>query len=593
MTLRDVRPSRCGCWSLVLQEKDSPAERKVTLFSMKVASNGGRHHTERKRAEERLRSSEDKFKHFFEHSLIGISITQSDGRMQPNQALCDMLGYTAQELQQLTWKAVTHPEDVELTEREIKALYSGAQDSARFTKRFLHKNGAVVWTDIYSTLRRDATGQPLYLMTNALDITERKLAALTIQQANAELERRVAERTAELQDANADLAARTTQLQGMASALTLAEHRERQRVSGVLHDSLQQLLIAARCRLETLLDDPNTAKRQTVAAIEDLITQSISCSRTLIGELSPPVLKERGLLPAMEWLAGWMKDKFGLTVNYSTDATALPNTESLTILLFQSVRELLLNIVKHAQVKTASVEVRSQDDRLIIQISDQGLGFDATRMQRGKERGTGLGLPSIRERLEILGGELKVKSAPGQGCRCTLTVPVLPADAGKKPDSAPAPKAHATAKVARAVRKARLLLVDDHAVVRESFAQLFNNEKDMEIVGLASSGEEAVAKARLLKPDIVMMDVSMKGMGGVEATKRIHAELPQVRVIGLSMFEESGIAESMRLAGAVDYLTKSSPAKVLLATIRAVARAAPVPTGLSGRRVHSAGTKPS
>lgn len=311
-----------------------------------------------------------------------------------------------------------------------------------------------------------------------------------------------------------------------------------------------------------------------------MITQSLNCSRTLIGELSPPILKERGLLPALEWLVVWMEEKHGLTVNYSADAVTNPQAEGLTILLFQSVKELLLNVVKHAQVKAATVEIRCQDDRLLIQITDHGVGFEATQLEFGKENSTGLGLPSIRERLEILGGELRIESAPGQGCRCCLVVP------GQEPVSPPhamtAPAAEqgaAAMSVAQGsgreaggkARRLRLLAVDDHHVIRQALVRLLNVAPDIEIVGEASNGEEAVQMARRLRPDVVTMDIQMKGMGGIEATRIIHAELPQVCVIGLSMFDEDVSAAAMLQAGAVDYLTKSSPAEVLIAAIRSAA----------------------
>jgi len=106
------------------------------------------------------------------------------------------------------------------------------------------------------------------------------------------------------------------------------------------------------------------------------------------------------------------------------------------------------------------------------------------------------------------------------------------------------------------------------AVVREGVARLLLGESDMEVVGQAADGHEAVRLARALRPDVVLMDVSMPGLDGVEATRAIHADLPDVRVVGLSMFEEADQAEAMRAAGAVDYVTKSGPATELVAAVR-------------------------
>jgi len=127
-------------------------------------------------AENVLTESEDKFKYVFEHSVIGKSITLPTGEINVNQALCDMLGYSQAELQNRKWQEITHPDDVELTQNKINALLSGEKESERFIKRFIHKNGSIIWADLGSNLRRDQDGNPLYLITSIVDITERKAA---------------------------------------------------------------------------------------------------------------------------------------------------------------------------------------------------------------------------------------------------------------------------------------------------------------------------------------------------------------------------------------------------------------------------------
>jgi len=128
----------------------------------------------RKRDEQALRLSEDKFKYVFDYSVSGKSITRLSGAMEVNQAFCEMLGYSPQELLSRKWQEITYPEDVELTQRMIDLLMSGEKEIVRFTKRFIHKNGSIVWADLGTALRRDQAGQPLYLMTSVNDITERK-----------------------------------------------------------------------------------------------------------------------------------------------------------------------------------------------------------------------------------------------------------------------------------------------------------------------------------------------------------------------------------------------------------------------------------
>ncbi len=125
-------------------------------------------------------------------------------------------------------------------------------------------------------------------------------------------------------------------------------------------------------------------------------------------------------------------------------------------------------------------------------------------------------------------------------------------------------------------RRIRVLVVDDHAIVRQGLVRLLAGEPDLEVVGEASAGGVAVELTRQLVPDVVIMDVSMREGDGVEATRAIHAELPDVKVIGLSMYDEAEQGERMRLAGAVDYVSKIGPADALIAAIRACCPGRPV-----------------
>ena len=132
--------------------------------------------TDRKKAAEALRESEDKFKYVFDHSVTGKSITFPTGEIHVNRAFCDMLGYSEKELEKTKWQDISHPDDIKLTEKELQSLISGKKESTRFVKRYLHKNGSVIWTDVGTALRRDISGKPLYFMISVIDITERKMA---------------------------------------------------------------------------------------------------------------------------------------------------------------------------------------------------------------------------------------------------------------------------------------------------------------------------------------------------------------------------------------------------------------------------------
>ena len=386
------------------------------------------------------------------------------------------------------------------------------------------------------------------------------------------LEKRIQERTAELtktvdqlnseiarrRSVEEELLARTNQLSRMASQLTVAEEQERRRIMEILHDHVQQLLVGAKLRIAGLGRNPDKLP-QAAEDLEKILTQSIDLTRSLTSELSPPVLHQSGFAPALEWLSHWMKERHGLDIRLEADSGMRIESEETSILLFQTVRELLFNIVKHARTSRAHVCANELRGQIRIQVSDEGVGFDPAQIRPQSDR---FGLFSIRERLNSMGGCIEMEAAPGKGCRVTITVPQ------RKPAEA-VPESRRSGP-----RSIRILVVDDHVIMRQGLAHLLKAQPDMDVVGEASDGQAAVRMARQCLPDVIVMDMSMPVMNGPEATRIIHSEMPDIQVIGLSMFEEEEKAEIMRRAGAVRYLTKTGPSNLLIAAIRDLARSA-------------------
>jgi CheY-like chemotaxis protein/two-component sensor histidine kinase len=402
-------------------------------------------------------------------------------------------------------------------------------------------------------VHRGGKGAPPGVFAAARDITERKKAEQELRELNTSLEQRA------------------EQLRRLAADLTQAEERERRRLTQILHDHLQQLLVAAKLRLTIARSLGGGGKIQkALEEAQDLLVQAIEASRSLTAEISPPVLYDSGLSPALTWLCRWMKEKHGLTVDLEIDPEANPSKEESRILLFRATRELLFNVAKHAGVKRAKVKLaRLADGRIQVQVIDYGVGFDPEE-RLAPDKG-GFGLVSVRERLYLMGGSLEVESAPGCGACVSLTI-TDDQDAAKSAatgavyeEQTPPPQASGADKKSCAIR---VLLADDHAVVRRGMAALIEAQPDMQVVGEAGDGQEAVSLARQLAPDIVVMDVNMPVMDGVEATRIIVSELPPVRVVGLSVHTKADMESRMREAGAAAYVDKSGPAEELLAAIR-------------------------
>ncbi len=387
----------------------------------------------------------------------------------------------------------------------------------------------------------DEHGEVQFLVLNLENVTER-------QRAFHELERRA------------------RQLQQLTLELSQAEDRERRRLAEILHDDLQQQLAAAKFHLGILggriKNHPSV--RDMVGQLDQILKDAIEKSRNLSHELSPAVLYHSDLGETFEWLARQLHVKHGLTVHVDAVDQVHLQSEALKTFLYKAAQEILFNIVKHARVKEARLRLKRLRGRLWLTIADRGQGFDPQTV----ERTGGFGLFSIRERIELLGGRMRVRSAVGRGSIFVIVLPdgqmmedrrqrtedgLVPSAAVRHPPSGP---------------RLRVLLADDHKVMREGLAALLNEQADMEVVAQAGNGREAVNLTCEFQPDVVIMDISMPLMAGDEATRQIKLHMPKTRVIALSMFEEDGVAETVCKAGAERYLLKTAPFDELLGAIR-------------------------
>ncbi|MFO7958050.1 MAG: PAS domain S-box protein [Candidatus Brocadiia bacterium] len=215
------------------------------------------------------------------------------------------------------------------------------------------------------------------------------------------------------------------QLRHMASELSMIEQRERRRIASALHDQIGQTLALSKIKLGSLrqsLDERPEAEE--LEYVRQLIDDSISYTRSLVFELSPPILFELGLGPALEKLSRRIGDQYDLEVRFEDDGREKPLSPDLRVLLFQAAREVLVNVVKHAEATSATVSVERDDQKVRVTVEDDGIGFEASDpLQHARTEG-GFGLFSIHERLDHLGGRLQISSTPGQGTSVTLVSPL-------------------------------------------------------------------------------------------------------------------------------------------------------------------------
>jgi CheY-like chemotaxis protein len=210
------------------------------------------------------------------------------------------------------------------------------------------------------------------------------------------------------------------------------------------------------------------------------------------------------------------------------------------------------------------------DQGLRIAVSDDGKGFNVADVLQTPRS---YGLFSIREQLTSLDGKLDICSTPHSGTVCTLAVPVLATADVLHPDTWS--EADSITRVVADTQKVfsrpiRILVADDHALARDALVQILGMVEDFDVVGEAFDGLDALEKTRILKPELVLMDATMPRLSGLEATRYITAEFPQIKVIGLSMHPRQDMEPQMSEAGAAYYLQKLTPAEELFAAIRSV-----------------------
>lgn len=226
-------------------------------------------------------------------------------------------------------------------------------------------------------------------------------------------------------EAQERLLAYQAKLKSLASELSLAEERERRRIAADLHDHACQSLALSKMKLQAALDKSLPVDGHTLRQVCDGLNQTIENVRELTFDLSSPTLYKFGLEAALEeLLRDKLKAEHRIRYHFSDDKRPKPLTPDVRVLLFQSVRELLINVIKHARAGEVRLDIRRENDSIRVTVTDDGVGFDADRIASSASRSRSVGLFNVQERLDYIGGRLEMDSQPGHGSRFALIAPL-------------------------------------------------------------------------------------------------------------------------------------------------------------------------
>ncbi|MGE5375505.1 MAG: PAS domain S-box protein [Bacteroidota bacterium] len=383
-------------------------------------------------AEAATRQSDERYRQIIKSTHEGIWILDLDSvTTYVNDQMAAMLGYRPEEMIGRSAFDFVISDEIDRGRQEWRERRN--ESTARQSVfGYRHKDGHPVWFLVNSSPMLDDQGRNLGILGMFSDITERRRAEEALlenekqlQQLNESLEQKVEEKTAEARH--------------LATDLVIAVQRERNRISHILHDDLQQRIYAIQMQLAFLryeLKQESEAARNELTEIEKELLEMLEIARHLSIDLSPPILQNEGLSQAISWLAGQMRKRYGMSIELQAEGPFTLPEEELHVLLFNCVRELLFNVVKHSGTNQAVVKLDWVEGGLRIEVCDAGQGFQAS--QAGEQAAPetnedslpqSFGLPTIRKQLSLFSGQMEIHSGPGAGTQIILFIPVSHEDA--------------------------------------------------------------------------------------------------------------------------------------------------------------------
>ena len=434
-------------------------------------------------------------------------------------------------------------------------------------------DGSRVTVSVHIHPIRDGVGKIFGVVNFFHDITERKAKETERQQLYEEAKGHAALLREAHEQLELKVEQRTSSLRTLSSQLMQLQDNERRRISRDLHDSVGQCLAALQMNLDAVArSTDDVGKNEKLTESMALVDEAIREVRTVAYLLHPPVLDLAGLGPAIHWYAeGFNKrSTIELHLEIPQDLPRLPIDQETAA--FRVVQECLTNVHRYSQAANAWIRIAVTPDKFRLEVQDDGKGIGAAHlpMKPADEISFGVGIPGMRERLRELGGSLEIQSR-GHGTRIIATIPL---NEGQPRESAPDPSAFPAIEprpaIVRNPSRKRILIVDDHQVMRRGVRTLIDNEPDLEVCGEATNALEAIEMTKQLMPDVVLLDLQMPGANGWQVLREIRRFEFWTKVLIFTAHNLPEIERTARAASCEGYLSKTLGSTELVEALRMV-----------------------
>ena len=389
----------------------------------------------------------------------------------------------------------------------------------------------------------------------------------------------VATELTELVETNEALRVTESSLRQLSGRLLQLQDEERRRIARDLHDTTGQKIAALSMSLDRvarLLDTRKPERQEALNEGREIVRMIGEEIRTLSYLLHPPLLDESGLGSAIRWYAEGFQKRSGIKLNVNIAADFGRLSTEVEMALFRVVQESLTNVHRYSGSPDAEISVFGTADTVKLEVVDHGKGIEAgtARVKVEGIAALGVGIPGMRERLRQLGGQLEVDFGR-DGTRVSASVPLKKAKAPEPVEDIEVPVATTNGGSNAALSstsdmRRRILIADDHEVMRRGVRGLLESHDEWAVCGEAFEGREVVVKSRELRPDLIIMDINMPGLTGIDAAQQIRKENPTAKILFFSVHESAQTVREVVNAGAQGYVAKSRAGHDLVDAVRNV-----------------------